>query len=450
MIARSRGVAVAASLAVVLFAAAACSSSGGSDGATDGATSDAASAGEYPEGTTLKLWHYEAEDGATGKAWAEAMRIFEETHPGVKIEFEKKAFDQIQNTAGMVLSSDEGPDIMEYNKGNATAGLLASQGLLTNLTDVAKERGWDTKLPGSLLTTAIYDERGVMGSGDWYGVPNYGECMLVYYNKDMFDEAGLQVPTTLAEFEDVMQAFVDKGVTPLTLGGAEFPLGQVWYELALGAADRQWVNDFQLYENPVDFHGTEATTGAQTLDKWVKAGYISSDAAALKNEDMALDFTSQKAPIMITGSWLYGRMVSQIADSFNWGIFRFPGKTLTAGSSGQLWVVPENSRQKDLAYDFIDITMSPEVQAVLGNAGGLPVAADPAQITDPKAKEVIEVFNDVLADDGLSYYPDWPVPGFGDVLTAALQSIINQTETPEQALDQLVGPYEEGVANIVG
>ena len=34
----------------------------------------------------------------------------------------------------MIINSDEGPDIMEYNKGNATAGLLSSQGLLTDLT----------------------------------------------------------------------------------------------------------------------------------------------------------------------------------------------------------------------------------------------------------------------------------------------------------------------------
>ena len=27
-----------------------------------------------------------------------------------------------------------------------------------------------------------------MGSGKWYGVPNYGEYVMVYYNKDLFDE----------------------------------------------------------------------------------------------------------------------------------------------------------------------------------------------------------------------------------------------------------------------
>jgi len=46
-----------------------------------------------------------------------------------------------------------------------------------------------------------------MGSGEWYGVPNYGEFVGVYFNKDMFAAAGLSVPTTLDDFVKVMDAF---------------------------------------------------------------------------------------------------------------------------------------------------------------------------------------------------------------------------------------------------
>ena len=83
---------------------------------------------------TLKLWHYEGPDSAMGVAWNEAIKEFEAKHPGVKVKFEEKGFEQIQQNAGMILNSDEAPDVMEYNKGNATAGLLSKQGLLTDLT----------------------------------------------------------------------------------------------------------------------------------------------------------------------------------------------------------------------------------------------------------------------------------------------------------------------------
>ena len=89
---------------------------------------------------------------------------------GVKVEFEKKAFEQIRQNASQVLNSDDAPDVTEYNKGNATSGLLASQGLLTNLNDYVSEYGWDKIITGALADTGKYGEQGVMGSGDWCGI----------------------------------------------------------------------------------------------------------------------------------------------------------------------------------------------------------------------------------------------------------------------------------------
>ena len=82
---------------------------------------------------------------------------------------------------------------------------------------------------------------------------------------------------------------------------------------------------------------------------------------------------------------------------------------MTLGSGGNLWVVPKGAKNKDLAYDFIDITMSKKIQNLLGNNGGVPVAADPAAITDPRSKGLIANFNTLAERDGLAFYPDWPV-----------------------------------------
>lgn len=430
-----------AGLIVVPLALAACSG-GGDDDTTEGDTTE----GDTTEGGTLKLWHYESANGAMGIAWDEAIKVFEE-ETGATVEFELKSFEQIQQTAGMVLSSDEGPDIMEYNKGNATAGLLSSQGLLTDLTDVAEERGWTEMLPESIQTTARYDERGVMGSGSWFGVPNYGEFVTVYYNKALFEEHGVEVPTTLEEMEAVMDTFVDAGVTPLGVAGAEYPAGQLFYELALSQADRDFVTAYQTYTEDVDFQADPLKYGAETFDAWVKAGYVSTEAASLKAEDMGVAFINGTTPMIVSGSWWYGRFVSEIS-GFDWGIFNFPGNTLNAGSSGNLWVVPENSENKELAYEFIDITMRPEIQALLGNNGGLPLAADPADVTDEKSQELITAFNEVLENDGLAFYPDWPVPGYYDVLVSAFQSLINQSKSPDEVLTEIGTAYDDGVANI--
>jgi len=415
---------------------------------TLGACGGSDSGGSSSGAKTLRLWHYEGADSAMGIGWDRAIQIFKKEHPGVKVAFERKAFEQIQQNAGMIINSDQGPDIMEYNKGNATAGLLSSQGLLTDLSAEAKKRGWDKELSTSLQTTARYDERGVMGSGKWYGVPNYGEYVMVYYNKDLFDKYGVAVPSTLDEMTAAMDTFVSKGVTPLGMSGAEYPAGQLWYELAMSQADRTFVDDYQLYKSPVDFHSDPLKYGADTFADWVKKGYISKDSASLKAEDMGTAFISGKVPMIVSGSWWYGRFKSEI--KFNWDSFNFPGNTFNAGSSGNIWVVPETSKAKDLAYDFIDITMRPEIQDLIGNNGGVPVAADPSKITDPKDQKLIENFNTISSNDGLAFYPDWPVPGYYDVLVAGFQGLINGSKTPNQVLDSIAKPYEEGVQEITG
>jgi raffinose/stachyose/melibiose transport system substrate-binding protein len=119
------------------------------------------------------------------------------------------------------------------------------------------------------------------------------------------------------------------------------------------------------------------------------------------------------------------------------------------GSSGNLWVVPENAKNKDLAYDFIDITLRPEVQEILGQTGGLPVAGDSSAITDPKVKEMTENFETILDEDGLAFYPDWPVPGYYDVIVSELQSLINQSKTPSEVLDGLSSAYVDGKKDLL-
>jgi raffinose/stachyose/melibiose transport system substrate-binding protein len=296
----------------------------------------------------LRLWHYEGPDSAMGKAWAEAIEEFEDTHPGVTVRFEEKGFEQIQKNAQMVLNSGEAPDLMEYNKGNATAGLLSKQGLLTDLSGEVAERGWDKLLSPSLQTTCKYDERGVMGGDKWFGVPNYAEYTMVYYNKDLFTRHGVAVPTTFDELVAAMDQFVAAGVTPLSVGGKEYPAQQLLYQLALSKADKQWVDDLQQYTGKVDFHDEAWTYGAQTFADWVRKGYVGKDSAGIDAESMGVAFMSGKFPIMVSGSWWYGRVQSTVKD-FEWDTMLFPGSDLALGSSGNIWVVPQASENKELA-----------------------------------------------------------------------------------------------------
>jgi raffinose/stachyose/melibiose transport system substrate-binding protein len=421
---------VAGAVAAVLGGSLLLASCGGSDSGSS-------------DGRTLRLWHYEGPDSAMGAAWNEAIKEFEATHPGVEVKFEEKGFEQIQKTAPMVLNSSDAPDLMEYNKGNATAGRLSKQGLLTDLTAEVAKRGWDRKLSPGVRTTSRYDTDGVMGSGKWYGVPDYAEYTTVYYNKDLFGKYGIAEPKTLGELTAAMDTFVAKGITPLADAGAEYVAQQYLYQLALTRADRSWIDAYELYKGRNDFHDPAWTYAANTFADWVKKGYISKKSTGAKAEDAGVSFIQGKAPILFSGSWWFGRFRSEA--KFDWGTFLWPDTHLTLGSGGNLWVVPKGSGNKDLAYDFIDITLSKEIQNLLGDKGGVPVAADADAITDPKSKSLIADFNSLSAEDGLAFYPDWPVTGFYDVLVSETQKLITGSEKPDDYPTALQKAYDKGV-----
>ena len=434
--------ALVAALAVGALSLAACSSGGGSSESSGPA---ATPSGETDfSGQTLTVLVYENDESAMGKAWRAAADAFEK-ETGATVDYQITSFEDLSDTASQLFVSSDAPDLSEYNKGNGTAGALSTLGVLQSLDGFYDSYGWSDKLAESLQTTTMYDENGVMGSGTHYGVPNYGEFVFLYYNKDMLDANGMKPPTTQAELESEMQAFVDKGITPMTTSAQEYPSGQLWYQLVLNNADRQFVNDYQLYDNPVDFTADPIAAGTQTLADWVDTGYVAKASTGMTAEDAGLAFINGESPFFYSGSWWYGRMLTDITD-FTFGITDFPGSTLVPGSSGNIWVIPTvtDDVHTQMAADFIDITMRPEIQAILGNSGGLPVAANPDDITDPDAQSLITLFNTVLDRDGLSFYPDWPTSTFYDDLNAGMQGLINGSLSVDQTESQLQSDYDSG------
>jgi len=399
------------------------------------------------EKRVFKVWHYEV-GYAMGDSWADALEDFKATHPDVEVVFEEKTFEQIMETARMILSSADVPDAMEINKGNATAGLYSKEGLLTDLTEVAKERGWDQIMSPSIQTTCRYDEKGIMGSGKLYGVTTYGEFVMVYYNKDMFEEYGVEVPTSLEEFEAVCDKFVAEGITPLTLGALEmWPQTHNWQELLLYKADRDLITNYQLLQGEVDFHGPAFTFAAEKFAEHIQKGYYGPNANAVGYVDANAAFFQGKVPMNLTGSWAFGEFMKQIKD-FDWGMFLMPGKKFNTGSGGNLWIVPQNAKNKDLAYDYIDLALAKKAQTVMANAGGIALNADVSQVTDPKVRELNELFATIVKNDGLAFYPDWPVPGYLDILGGCLQELIAGTKSPTEFNDCIAGPYNEYKASL--
>lgn len=429
---RRRMMAVAAGALVAALALTACGGGSGQSGAS-GATG-----GE--DGKTLKVWWWENDDSALAKTWNKAIDTFKAEHPDVDVQFELKTYEQMQQSAQLILDSKDAPDVLEYLKGNATAGVVSKAGLLTDLTDVAKEKGWN--LDNSAQQVGLYQD-GIMGSGQRYGVTNYGEYVGLYYNEDMLKAHGLTAPTTFAEFEKDLQAFKDAGITPLALGSNDYPGPHLLYALALSHMDKDSLAAYQQFRGEPDWNAF--TQAATTYKDWVDKGYISKDSTGISAQDSGNAFEAGKYPFFYSGTWWAGTFAADIKD-FKWDQVLLPDNDLHPGSGGNLWVVPSKAKNKQLAYDFIDITLRPEIQDELGNLGGVPVAADADKITDPTGKLVTTRFNELLSGSSgsLAWYPDWPVAGLNDVFLAQTSALVQGTTDPAGAVAAIKAAYDAG------
>ena len=404
------------------------------------------SAAGSADGKTFTILQYEDKTTAQGQGWQLALDIFKKKHPGVTVKFQTTSFDGFRKNAKLVLGGNRVPDVVEFNKGNADGGQLAGQGLLENLDDAVAKNGWDDKITGSMQSFAKYDSQGKAGSGDWYGIPNVGEYVTFYYNKDKFQQAGItSEPKTMAEFTDALAKLKAAGITPISSSSAVnqgFNQMWIWYSLVSAVADRKQIDDFMFLKGKVDFSKDPWKTGTEEFQDWIDKGYVGKDLGGLSYEQANVNFLSGNTGMLPWNNGVFARVKDQ--SSFPWGSFTLPGANMTMGSSGHLWGVPAKAANKELAYDWINTTLSAKVQDKIGSLGGLPLAGDSSTITDPVTRAYTERFDEVVKDDTLTFYPDYPVPGFLDFIQNNMSAMSNGNETAAQYLDKLQSFYDDG------
>ncbi|WP_031207794.1 ABC transporter substrate-binding protein [Microbacterium maritypicum] len=404
------------------------------------------SSGDDAGSDTFTILQYENPESAQGQGWQLALELFQKKHPDVKVDFQTTSFDAMRQNAKITLTGDNVPDVIEFNKGNADGGQLAGQGLLTPLNDQVKKYGWDKKVTGAMQAFAQYNEQGLAGSGDWYGVPNIGEYVMYYYNKDLWAKAGItEEPTTLEEFEGIMDKLLAAGITPISSSASTsqgFNQMWIWYSLVAAEADRTSIDDFMFLREPVDFSKAPWKDAADRFQSWIDKGYVGDELGGLNFEQATVNFLSGDKAMLIWNQGEFARIREQA--TFEWDYFTLPGANMQMGSSGHLWGVPANAKNKELAYDWIDITLSEEVQNKIGQLGGLPLAGDASTIDDDLTREYTERFNELLDADSLAFYPDYPVPGFLDFIQSNMQAMSNKNETADEYTDKLQKFYDDG------
>ena len=226
-------------------------------------------------------------------------------------------YTKVQTSAAV----GEGPDIMTYHASRIP--LAVSQGTLTEISaDDMKTMG----LSADSFATATWDA--VHVDGKQYAVPFDTHPIVLYYNKDLLDKAGLIGADGLPAGLDGLDNF-NAALKKLKDAGNEYAIAQVTADGSFAFRTIYSLlcqQDGDIGSDGNWFPGDSADKLAKAVSviaDWVKAGYNPSQTDYPST--VAL-FTSGKAPLMINGVWEVPTMVDLAKQGklFNWGAIEIP------------------------------------------------------------------------------------------------------------------------------
>jgi len=197
--------AAVAGLATVGSALAACApATAPSGGAEAGAEAGAAPAGEA---ITLTMWkgpHKPAGD-ETAQCAGPTLAKFEEANPGIKVEFTEVPWGQYNEKFTAAFASNTGPDVSYQTE---SFPRFVSAGQILALTDLIEASSFNTGFfYERALGPATYD-------GTLYALPWIIGGSNLFWNKDLFEQAGLDpdaAPDTVEDFLAAAKAITDMG-----------------------------------------------------------------------------------------------------------------------------------------------------------------------------------------------------------------------------------------------
>ncbi len=143
----------------------------------------------------------------TGMDGSNFVEKFEAANPGIKLNLEVVSWNDVYTVVSTRISNGNPPDILNID----VFANYASEGLLLPVSDYCPEELYQDFFP-SFIDQSVQD-------GVVWAVPDLASARALYYNVDMFEEVGIEVPETWAELQDACQAILDY------YGGDVYPFG---------------------------------------------------------------------------------------------------------------------------------------------------------------------------------------------------------------------------------
>ena len=291
--------------------------------------------------------------------------------------------------AGTVLktriANDEAPDVINIYPQNADFKGWAADGQFVDLTD-------ESDILGNLNEGAA---EAYAVDSKIYNVPLTTNVSGIYYNKDAFDKLGIEVPKSLAEFQDIVKKIKDDGQTPFAeaLGDPWTVNGFAQLAWIQSAGSPQAANDYLRFSDKGAIKSDEVTKNvAAYLDLLAGNGQSNSDGALYA--DTVAVFAEGKALMMANGSWAL-TVIKQQEPDFEVGFFPMPGLTadapvMTVGAADMAVSISADSENIDASKNFVKYLSSTEAMQKYYDVDGSPTSVKGVE-TEGKFEELADV-----------------------------------------------------------
>jgi raffinose/stachyose/melibiose transport system substrate-binding protein len=334
--------------------------------------------------SATKISFYQSKPEVVGY-FGDLLQRFGEAQPGIRVRH-----DSTSNlSAGFVRSSPPDLGCLNYNFEIAR---FVDRGALSDLSELPEAARINPDLHPLIDLTASYPGRTSV-------LPYSLMVAAVLYNRTIFDEHGLEPPTTWSELLEVCDTLADAGVTPVYSTFADpWTVGQGLFDYTAGglvdipaffSALAEQGSDTGP-DSPVSFaqHFREPVDRMLTLAK-----YSNHDAASRGYGDGNLAFANGEAAMYLQGPWALTEIAKTNPD-LDVGVFPLPmtenpdDRKVRVNVDLALWI-PEMSPHQDAARELVAFLMQPEVMDTYNADNlGFGVTTDAPPVTDPTLVEV--------------------------------------------------------------
>lgn len=245
------------------------------------------------------------------------------------------------------MLGNDPPGSFQVHMGKELTDTWVTTDYMQPLDALFAEEGWNSVFPKGVLDIVSYE-------GKPYSVPvNIHRANVLWYNKKVFTDNGLEPPTTFDEFFTVADALKAKGITPLALGDVEaFASVQLMETTLIGVLGADAYNG--LWTGQTDWSSAEVTNALDTFKKMLS--YVNSDHSSL-TWDQANDLViSGDAAMTIMGDWLHAdNKAKNFADS---GWMPSPGTAGIYDALSDTFGLPKNAPNPDAVKCWLKLVGS--------------------------------------------------------------------------------------------